>query len=139
MIVILILIVLLALLLFFPFQIELNSNLNFINIHFLYFFNYRFHTDFIFRHLNNINNSITNKNQGFLNWSKTIRSFQLKKFNVNVDTGNVQLNSYLFPVFFMIGFFFDRNICINYNGYNFIQIIVQNNLARLSWAFFSSK
>ncbi len=139
MIVILILIVLLALLFFVPFQIELNSNLNYINLNFLYFFNYRFHIDFILRHINNFNTSLTKKNQGFLSLGKTIRSFQLKKINVNIDTGNVQLNSYLFPVFFLIGFFFDRNISINYNGYNFIRIIVQNNLARLSWAIFSSK
>lgn len=136
MIVILILIVLFALLFFVPFQIELNSNLNYINFNFLYFFNYKFHVDYIFQQLNNLQ---INKKQGFLNWSKTIKSFQLKKFNVNIDTGNVQLNSYLYPVFFLIGFFFDRNISINYNGYNFIRIIIQNNLARLSWAIFSSK
>jgi hypothetical protein len=139
MIVVLVLIVLTAILLFLPFQIEFNSNLNFINIQFFYFLNYRFNTDFIFRLFNNINYTSLNKKKGFIKWRNTISSFKLKKLNVNIDTGDVQLNSYLFPTFFLIRFFFDRNININYSGYNFIQIIVQNNLARLSWAIFSSK
>ncbi|MEZ5147239.1 MAG: hypothetical protein R2759_09190 [Bacteroidales bacterium] len=32
-----------------------------------------------------------------------MRSFKLKKFSLNIDTGNVLTNAYLFPVFAVFG------------------------------------
>lgn len=56
-----------------------------------------------------------------------MRSFKLKKFSLNIDTGNVLTNAYLFPVFAVFG---GRKyqLSVNYASKNEFIIHYQNNL-----------
>ncbi|HPE57141.1 MAG TPA: hypothetical protein P5514_12240 [Bacteroidales bacterium] len=58
---------------------------------------------------------------------KVMRSFKLKKFSLNIDTGNVITNAYLFPVFAVFG---GRKyqLSVNYASKNEFIIHYQNNL-----------
>ena len=131
--------VLILIFLIIPFQIEFNSNYSFITIRFFYLFTYNFSYDVFFYQLRNTSNIIQFEKKRLSKWNKILATFKVKKLDLSVDTGNNQLNSFLFPVFYLLGFFLKRKIQINYTGNNFLKIILQNNLARLSWAFISSK
>ncbi len=61
-----------------------------------------------------------------ISW-KLVRSFRLKKFYLNVDTGNVITNAYLFPVFSVLGGKKYR-LSVNYASKNELILRLENNL-----------
>lgn len=70
-------------------------------------------------------------------WS-VIMSFRLNACKIKIDTGNVQANALLFPIAYWIQVKSKKDISINFLGENIIILEIQNNLARMSWAYISS-
>lgn len=68
---------------------------------------------------------------------KVIKSFRVNKCDISIDSGNMQLNGILYPLFFWISAWSKKNIRINFIDENKIVLEIENNLARLSWAYFS--
>ncbi|MCB2219710.1 MAG: hypothetical protein KQI35_04880 [Bacteroidetes bacterium] len=58
---------------------------------------------------------------------KVVTSFKLKKFFLNIDTGNVVTNAYLFPVFSVLGGK-KYELSVNYVSKNELIIHYENNL-----------
>lgn len=58
---------------------------------------------------------------------KVMNSFKLKQFRLNVDTGNVVTNAYLFPVFALFGGS-KYQLSVNYASKNEFIIHYENNL-----------
>lgn len=65
-----------------------------------------------------------------------LKSFRVKEFYMNIDTGNEQSNGMLFPVFLGLSYISKRNISINFIDQNDFKLIIQNNAARVAWAYF---
>lgn len=63
-----------------------------------------------------------------------LRTFQLKKFRLHVDTDDYILNSYLYPVFYFLNGK-NRELRINYQGDLLLQMVVENRLYRLLVAY----
>lgn len=68
-----------------------------------------------------------------------IASFRIKKFLLSMDTGNTHLNGLLFPVFFCLGQITGKEIGINFKDENRCILCLQNNVARILWAFMKTK
>jgi hypothetical protein len=62
-------------------------------------------------------------------------SFRIKKCYVDMDFEDVRLNGILFPVFFWLGRLTGRKIAVNFLGRQDIQLAIENNLARVIWAY----
>lgn len=74
-------------------------------------------------------------------WRKikaVLRSFKINSCIVSIDTGNVQLNGILFPFVYLFSVYVKKNIRINFINENKIILELENNLARMSWAYISS-
>ncbi len=63
------------------------------------------------------------------------RSFQCEKCIISLDTGNMQLNGILFPVFYLLQVKFRHSIRINFVGENILILTLKNNLANMIWAY----
>ncbi|MFZ4613357.1 MAG: hypothetical protein ACOYNH_06710 [Bacteroidia bacterium] len=66
-----------------------------------------------------------------------IKSFKVNKCCISIDTGNMQLNGILYPLFFWINNFTGKEIRINFIGDNSVSLEVENNFARIFWAYIS--
>ena len=64
-----------------------------------------------------------------------VKSFKVSKCYVSVDSGNVQLNGMLFPVFYWLGRRAGKTIEINFLDKNIIILEINNNFARIIRAF----
>lgn len=76
-----------------------------------------------------------------VSWKKVkgvLTSFKVNKFDISIDTGDMQLNGILYPVCGLLSFLSKKNIRINFIEENEIVVEIENNLARMSWAFISS-
>jgi hypothetical protein len=127
----------LFILLFYPFYISFCTDTKKITFTFLNFFSIDYSLN-----KNEITTSNPFKNLFNLKTRllfSIVKSFKITYLNVNLDTGNYPLNGILYPFFFLLSFFLNKNFSVNFNGKNTIKIIVKNNLARLSWAIISSK
>lgn len=69
---------------------------------------------------------------------RILRSFQLTKCHVRFDSGDMQLNGILFPVFAWLNWYSHRDIQISFTGTNTVVLEIKNNLARVSRAWFGS-
>jgi hypothetical protein len=81
---------------------------------------------------------VTGKRKNKMSMSKLknlLKSFRLEKLVLNMDTGDMQMNGILYPLFLLASHRMGRNIGINFTGQNLLQLKVSNNLARLGWAF----
>lgn len=67
-----------------------------------------------------------------------IKTFKINKCTVHIDTGCMQTNGILFPVFFWIGKWSRKDININFINENKIILQIENNLARMVRAFIFS-
>lgn len=67
-----------------------------------------------------------------------IKTFKINKCTVHIDTGSMQTNGILFPVFFWIGKWSRKDININFINENKIILQIENNLARMVRAFIFS-
>jgi hypothetical protein len=67
-----------------------------------------------------------------------IKSFKVNKCYVSIDTGNMQLNGILYPLFYWMKVKSQKNIQINFIGETLIVLKIENSLARMSWAYLNS-
>lgn len=68
-----------------------------------------------------------------------LKSFQVKRFYLDIDTDNYILNAYLYPVSFAIKQWKGLNIQVNFMGKEEVDILIKNNLLRMGIAFFRNK
>ncbi len=64
------------------------------------------------------------------NWTKLLRSFRLKAFRLDLDTGDVVLNAKLFPLFTLLDYRFG-GFAINFRDYNRLYLRMENRPIRL--------
>lgn len=74
----------------------------------------------------------------FRKMMRVLGSFKINRCEILIDTGNIQLNAFLFPIFYLLQMKTSKNIQINFIGNNKLIIEIENNLARMSWAYLSS-
>lgn len=67
-----------------------------------------------------------------------LKSFKISKCSISIDSGDMQLNGILWPVFYLFKVRSGKDFRINFIGENKIVLEVKNNLARMSWAYISS-
>ena len=67
-----------------------------------------------------------------------LKSFRINQLEVTIDTGDMQWNGMLYPLFYWLGASTGKNIQINFEGRNSILLQLENNLARMSKAFLSA-
>ena len=64
-----------------------------------------------------------------------LKSFKVNTCYINFDCGNMQWNGILFPLFFWISKITGKDIRINFIGVSNIKLEIENNFARIIWAF----
>jgi hypothetical protein len=64
-----------------------------------------------------------------------LKSFKVNKCAIHIDTGNYQLNAWLYPIIYFIQIRTKRTIQINFTGNNELILEIKNSLARMSWAY----
>ena len=70
---------------------------------------------------------------------RVLRSFKVRQLELDLDTGSVQWNAYLWPLFYFLRFRHAlRHLHINYNGRVEAALHIENRLARMLWAFIRS-
>ena len=65
-----------------------------------------------------------------------VSSFKVIKLNCAIDTGSNELNGMLFPLFYWVSVKSGKNIMINFNDENKLELKIENNLARMILAYF---
>jgi hypothetical protein len=68
-----------------------------------------------------------------------LKSFRVTTCYINTDLGDMQLNGILYPVFCWLSWYSGKPISINFTGRNEMMLELQNSMARMSWAWLSSK
>ena len=69
-----------------------------------------------------------------------LRTFEVKRLRLHIDTDDFIINSYLYPVFYFLNRNREeRDLRINYQGEALFQLIVENRLYRLLFAFVRSQ
>ena len=70
---------------------------------------------------------------------KVLAGFKLNQCSITIDTGNQQINGILLPLFLRLSRVTGKKIQISFHGENEIILQMENNLARIVWAFIISK
>jgi hypothetical protein len=68
-----------------------------------------------------------------------IRSFKVNACYVNLSFENGLLNAWLFPVFSELRRYSGKQFYINFTDVNEVKIEIENNMARIIWAYFKNK
>jgi hypothetical protein len=76
-------------------------------------------------------------NISFKKIKAVLATFMIKKCDISIDTGDMTLNGILFPAFYLLSFYSGKNISINFEEKNEINLLIKNNFARMAWAYFS--
>lgn len=63
------------------------------------------------------------------------KSFRVRRFFLTLDTGDRQLNGILYPLFVFLSVKSGKNITVNFFGENKLIFQVENNFARVLWAY----
>ncbi|HOY07894.1 MAG TPA: hypothetical protein PLO67_20930 [Saprospiraceae bacterium] len=66
-----------------------------------------------------------------------LKTFRVRRCQVNWDAGDYVLNAWLFPVCFFLNRF-PASVSVNFNGQCDIVLIIENSAGRLLWAFLKS-
>ena len=69
---------------------------------------------------------------------RVLKSFEMTRCIISIDTGNIALNGILYPLFCLITFYSKKEISINFENVNKIDLQIKNNLAKLTWAYIKS-
>ncbi len=69
---------------------------------------------------------------------KILKSFQIKKCFITVDTGDMPLNGILFPIVYGIKCWSKKDISINFLAETEVVLVIRNTLARTIRAVFSN-
>jgi len=83
----------------------------------------------------------TKKRKSRINFQTVLRvlkSFKLKRFLLNIDTGDCILNSKLYPVFACLNFYKDSRLYINYQGRNSVLLYIENKPIRIIKSFINN-
>ncbi len=64
-----------------------------------------------------------------------LRTFKVNTFFVNLDSNDVMFNAKLYLVFLGLRIYTGKELYINFIGKNEIKIEIENNVARIIWAF----
>jgi len=64
-----------------------------------------------------------------------LRTFKIRKCEVNIDSGDNYVNGIFFPWVRLLGWYSHRNITVNFLGENRLILEIENNAARILWAF----
>lgn len=67
-----------------------------------------------------------------------LKSFKINKCIIHIDSGDMQINGILYPLFYWISCYSKRDVRVNFLGENKMILEIENNLARMSWAYISS-
>lgn len=67
-----------------------------------------------------------------------LKSFRIRHCFISIDTGNMPLNGFLYPWFFLLSRQSGQPIQINFWGAEIIQLRLQNSIARMAWALIKS-
>jgi hypothetical protein len=67
-----------------------------------------------------------------------IKSFKVNRLDATFDLGDMQLNGMLYPLFCWVSFRTGKNVYINFEGRNNIDLQIENCIARMSRAFLRS-
>jgi len=81
---------------------------------------------------------VKRRNVSFGKILSIIRSFQVKEFVLSIDTGNMQTNGMLYPVFYGLGRSLKRDITVNFNDRTDVRITIRNNAYRMLCAYIKS-
>ena len=84
------------------------------------------------------NKQVKKRNIGSFNFKKLkalLKSFKVNRCDINIDTGNMQLNGMLFPLAYLVSRYFKKNIKINFMNKNSIILEIENNLAKMAYAY----
>lgn len=76
-----------------------------------------------------------------ISWIKirgVLESFKVNKCNISVDSGDMQLNGILYPLFYFLSVYSGKDIRINFVGENEIILEIKNSIARIGLAYFRS-
>lgn len=66
-----------------------------------------------------------------------LKTFRVRRCQINWDSGDYVLNAWLFPVCFFLNRF-PASVSVNFNGQCDIVLIIENSAGRLLWAFLKS-
>lgn len=66
-------------------------------------------------------------------------SFKVTRCYITFDTGYPALNGKLYPWVYLLGFYLQKNITVNFTGKNAVVLTIQNNLARITRAYLRNK
>ena len=75
------------------------------------------------------------KNLSFKKIAGILRNFRIRKFFISVDTDNMQVNGIMYPIFLLAQNISGKRIGINFKGENIFILRIENNIARILWAF----
>ncbi len=64
-----------------------------------------------------------------------LKSFKVNQCTVALDTGDVSVNATLFPMFHWLSRKVEKTIAINFYHKNEVVLEIENNIARIIWAF----
>jgi hypothetical protein len=67
-----------------------------------------------------------------------IKSFKINTFRLLIDSGNARTNGILFPFFYLLSRLSGKTFEINFTDENEISLEIENNIARMLWAYFNS-
>lgn len=79
--------------------------------------------------------NIRNIRSSFPKIRNIMSSFIVARCCISISAENIQLNAYLFPLFYLISHQTGKQIQINFIGENEIILTLKNRLARIVWAF----
>jgi hypothetical protein len=64
-----------------------------------------------------------------------LRSCKVKTCLVNVDTGDMPTNGFLYPVFYWLSIWSGKSLRINFMDENVIRLDIRNRIGRMMWAY----
>lgn len=67
--------------------------------------------------------------------AEVLKTFKVRKCEVKIDSGDDYFNGLIFPWVLLLGFYFRKNIGMNFLGENKLVLEIKNNAARMLWAF----
>lgn len=71
----------------------------------------------------------------FQKFLTVLKSFRIRKFILTLDSGDMQTNGILYPLFVLVSISSGKNITINFLNENKLILQIENNLARVLWAY----
>ena len=74
----------------------------------------------------------------FRKWWMVMKTFRVTTCDVSFDSGSMPLNGMLYPLIYGLGSLTHKHISVNFQNENKIVLVIQNNLARILWAFIIS-